>query len=226
MAAKKYSKSKDGNKSLSSHFKVREFACKDGSDKILINSNLITILEKLYTYLDGKYDIKAININSGYRTPAHSVKVGGYSTDQHTKGNAADIIVKLATDKTLEAKKVCLALEDLNHKGGVGYISKTATHVDVRGKKVWFDETKNEKTTSSWYSYWGIEKPKTSKTVKAVSGLKMRSEANTKSSRVTTIPYGKKVTIIKENAGTGSGYTWDYVSYKDKKGYCANKYLK
>lgn len=158
MSVKTYSKSKDGNVSLSKHFKVKEFACKDGSDGILINTDLINILETLYIYLNDKYKIKAINVNSGYRTPSHSVKVGGYSTDQHTKGNAADIWVKLSTGKTLEAKKVCLALEDVNHQGGVGYISKTATHVDVRGKKCWFDETKGEKTTSSWYKYWGIPK--------------------------------------------------------------------
>lgn len=90
MSTKIYSLNKDGEKFLSAHFQVKEFKCKDGSDKILINTDLINALEALYKHLN----CKAINITSGYRTPTHSVKVGGYSTDQHTKGNAADITCK------------------------------------------------------------------------------------------------------------------------------------
>lgn len=155
---KTYSYKKDKNIQLAKHFKVGEFRCKDGTDKILINQQLPLVLENLYTYLDNKYGIRAININSGYRTPSHSVKVGGYATDQHTKGNASDIHVLLKNGKRLDAKKICLALEDLKHNGGVGYINTTSVHVDLRGKKVYFDETNNEKTTTSWYKYWGITK--------------------------------------------------------------------
>ena len=64
----------------------------------------------------------------------------------------------LKKGKRLDAKKICLALEDINHFGAVGYINTTSVHVDLRGKKVYFDETNNEKTTTSWYKYWGIEK--------------------------------------------------------------------
>ena len=42
---KEFSLKRDGNLKLSEHFLVREFACKDGSDKILIDTNLIPILE-------------------------------------------------------------------------------------------------------------------------------------------------------------------------------------
>lgn len=156
---KRYSYKRDKNLKLDTHFKVGEFKCKDGSDEIFVNSDLIIILEKLYDFLFNKYKIKSININSGYRTPSHSIKVGGYATDQHTKGNAADINVKVNSLKRLSAKQICLALEDLKHNGGVGYINSTSVHVDVRGKKVYFDETKNEKTTKSWYTYFGIKKP-------------------------------------------------------------------
>ena len=44
MAVKIYSYKADKNKKLSAHFKVKEFRCKDGSDKILINSDLIAVL--------------------------------------------------------------------------------------------------------------------------------------------------------------------------------------
>jgi hypothetical protein len=155
MSVKVYSLKNDGEKFLSPHFQVKEFRCKDGSDKILINSNLIDLLEKLFDFLD----CKAINITSGYRTPAHSVRVGGYRTDQHTKGNAADITCKRKDGSLFSSNEICCAFEDLVHKGGVGRINKAhSVHVDVRGYKCWFDEVNNEKTTDSWYSYLGIEK--------------------------------------------------------------------
>ena len=156
MSARTYSLKKEGEKFLSAHFQVKEFACKDGSDKILINTDLIDVLEMLFTHLN----CKAINITSGYRTPSHSVKVGGYSTDQHTKGNAADITCKKQDGSLFSSNEICCALEDLNHQGGVGRINKThSVHVDVRGKKCWFDETNGEKTCTSWYTYLGIKKP-------------------------------------------------------------------
>ena len=156
MAVKTYSKKRDGNVYLSPHFQVKEFACKDGSDTIKINTALITALEKLYDRLD----CRAINITSGYRTPSHSAAVGGYRTDQHTKGNAADITCKKKDGSLFSSNQICCALEDMNHNGGVGRINKTyAVHVDVRGYKCWFDETNGEKTTNSWYDYLGIQKP-------------------------------------------------------------------
>lgn len=155
MSVKVYSLKNDGEKFLSPHFQVKEFRCKDGSDKILINSNLIELLEKLFDFLD----CKAINITSGYRTPAHSVRVGGYRTDQHTKGNAADITCKRKDGSLFTSNEICCAFEDIAHQGGVGRINKThSVHVDVRGYKCWFDEVNNEKTTDSWYLYLGIEK--------------------------------------------------------------------
>ena len=48
---KTYSNKRDGNKQLSPHFKVREFA-EPGNDKILIDSKLIDQLEALYARLD------------------------------------------------------------------------------------------------------------------------------------------------------------------------------
>lgn len=155
MAVKTYSLKKDGEKFLSEHFQVKEFKCKDGTDSILINTNLIDVLEKLYKHLN----CKAINITSGYRTPSHSVKVGGYSTDQHTKGNAADITAKKQDGTLFSSNEICCALEDIAHMGGIGRINKThSVHVDVRGYKCWFDEVNNEKTTNSWYAYLGIKK--------------------------------------------------------------------
>jgi uncharacterized protein YcbK (DUF882 family) len=156
MAVKTYSYKNDKNVKLSEHFSVWEFRCKDGTDKMLINTELVDILEKLFKYLD----CEKIDIISGYRTPTHSVKVGGYSTDQHTKGNAADFKCMKKDGTYYSSNEICCALEDLNHKGGIGRINKTTNvHVDTRGYKCWFDEVNGEKTTNSWYAYFGIKKP-------------------------------------------------------------------
>ena len=156
MGVKTYSYKKDKNVKLSAHFSVWEFQCKDGSDKILINTELIDILEKLFKHLN----CKKIDIISGYRTPSYSPKVGGYSTDQHTKGNAADFKCMKQNGTYYSSNEICCALEDLNHKGGIGRINKTTNvHVDVRGYKCWFDECNGEKTTDSWYKYLGIKRP-------------------------------------------------------------------
>lgn len=43
---KVYSLAKDGSKQLSAHFKVREFACSDGSDAVFISPELVEILKR------------------------------------------------------------------------------------------------------------------------------------------------------------------------------------
>ena len=63
----------------------------------------------------------------------------------------------------MDAKLLCCALQDLNYNGGIGYISSTAIHLDVRGKRVWFDETKNDRIVTDWYQYFGIVKNASSK---------------------------------------------------------------
>ena len=159
MAVKTYSKSKDGKKSLSAHFKVSEFQCVDG-DKILIDDALITLLEKIRE----KLKCTSIRINSGYRTPKHDKAVGGSGSGQHTKGKAADIVC-YNEKGIINAKLVCCAAEDCGATG-IGYISSNSTHIDVRtGSKWWGDETKGNKSitqingSKSFYDYFGIKKP-------------------------------------------------------------------
>ena len=42
-----YSKAASGGKQLSAHFKVREFACGDGSDAVLVAPRLVMVLETI-----------------------------------------------------------------------------------------------------------------------------------------------------------------------------------
>src|SRR5512143_123596 len=51
---------------------------------------------------------KALSLNligiSGYRTPQHSVEVGGYADDPHTRGEASDTLgVERVAESTLES---------------------------------------------------------------------------------------------------------------------------
>lgn len=121
-----YSKAKDGNKKLSKNFKVREFACYDGSDPIFVAPVLVDVLQDIRDHFG-----KAVNINSAYRTAAYNKKVDGSATySQHLYGTAADISIKGVTPKEIAA----YAEKLLPNKGGIGIYS-SFVHVDVRETK-------------------------------------------------------------------------------------------
>lgn len=120
-----YSLKHHGNKQLSSHFKVKEFKCYDGSDAILVAPKLVMVLESIRTHF-----AKPVIINSAYRTPQHNTKNGGAPYSQHCYGTAADISIKGVSPATV-AKFARQLMPDW---GGVG-IYKTFTHIDVRDTK-------------------------------------------------------------------------------------------
>lgn len=120
-----YSKAKDGDKKLSTNFKVKEFACKDGSDPIFVAPELVDVLQKIRTHFG-----KAVNINSAYRTPTYNKKVGGATYSQHQYGTAADIRINGVKPKDVAAYVETL----MPNKGGIGIYS-TFTHIDVREVK-------------------------------------------------------------------------------------------
>lgn len=117
-----YSKTKDGDKQLSTNFKVREFACSDGSDPIFIAPKLVEVLQKIRTHFG-----KPVTINSAYRTVGKNKAVGGATYSQHLYGTAADITVSGVTPKQVAA----YAEKLLPKTGGIGIYS-AFTHIDVR----------------------------------------------------------------------------------------------
>lgn len=122
MAIKAYSKKKDGNKKLSTNFRVKEFACTDGSDPIFIDTELVTVLQKIRSHFG-----KAVTITSAYRTPTKNKAVGGTTYSQHLYGRAADIKVSGVSPQKVAAYAETL----LKNKGGIG-VYKTFVHIDVR----------------------------------------------------------------------------------------------
>lgn len=125
MAINAYSKKKDGNKKLSANFRVKEFACTDGTDPIFISTELVNVLQKIRTHFG-----KAVTITSAYRTPSKNKACGGTTYSQHLYGMAADIKVKGVTPKKVAA----YAEKLMPNSGGIGIYS-TFTHIDVRAKK-------------------------------------------------------------------------------------------
>lgn len=127
MALKAYSVAKDGTTYISKNFRVREFACKDGSDPIFIDDDLVGVLQQIRDHFG-----KAVTITSAFRTANYnsSKKVGGAKYSQHLYGKAADIKVSGVAPSVVADFAETL----MPGTGGIGRYS-TFTHVDVRKVK-------------------------------------------------------------------------------------------
>ena len=135
MAIEAYSLARDGEKQLSANFKVREFYCRDGSDPIFVDSELVQCLQKIRNHFG-----KPVHITSGYRTAAYNARkdVGGAKFSQHQYGKAADIWIDGVSVDTL-ANYIDQSV--LLNTGGIGRYYKDAAqptrkqpfvHIDVR----------------------------------------------------------------------------------------------
>jgi uncharacterized protein YcbK (DUF882 family) len=142
--ARIYSKSLEGDKSLTSSFKVREFACNDGSDVILIHPDLPSVLQNIRNQFG-----KPIIINSGYRTPEYNKKVGGATRSQHCYGTAADIVVDGVSPASVAAAAE-KALKEMDYPGGIG-LYKSFVHVDVRSKRYRWDQRSGKEVAVSGF---------------------------------------------------------------------------
>ena len=86
MPREEYSLFNQSTHQISEHFKVKEFACKDGTPVVFVDDYLAIILNIARNIIK-----KPITITSGYRTVSHNAKVGGAKYSYHTRGMAADI---------------------------------------------------------------------------------------------------------------------------------------
>lgn len=131
---KTFSVKADGQKSLSESFKTYEFACKDGSDKILVDLELVRVLQLIRNHFG-----RPVSLNSAYRTESHNRAVGGVKNSFHVQGLAADFRV---ADRTVES--VFAAIDGGKVRGidpskiGLGMYAAARhrfVHIDVRGKR-------------------------------------------------------------------------------------------
>ena len=141
---KTYSVKKDGNTYLKPNFKVKEFACNDGADTVLISDDLVGLLQNIRDHFGA-----AVTINSAYRTESYNKKIGGATKSQHVNGTAADIVVKGATPLEV-AQYVEHIMPD---SGGIG-VYQSFTHVDVRtSRSRWDNRSGKEVVVSGWPGY-------------------------------------------------------------------------
>lgn len=136
MTIQTFSLKADGEKQLSENFKVKEFRCKDGSDRILIDVDFVrTKLQDIRTHFG-----MPVTINSAYRTDTYNAKVGGAKSSYHMKGQAFDIVVKGHTPQ-----EVARYAQSIGVKGVIQY--NTFTHIDSRGV-AYYARNNNGKVTT------------------------------------------------------------------------------
>lgn len=121
-----YSLKESGGVQLSRNFKVREFACKDGSDVVVVDPLLVWVLQNVRDHFG-----KPVTITSGYRTVSYNQTVDeAAKISMHCHGCAADFVVA-----GVDASDVQAYLETLMPgTGGIGK-AKNYTHVDTRAVK-------------------------------------------------------------------------------------------
>lgn len=139
----KYSVKKDGSRMLSENFTVKEFACRDGSDTVLIDTELVAVLQKIRNHF-----AKPVIISSAYRTVTYNKKVGGVSNSRHTEGTACDISISGVSP--LEVAQYAEYL--MPSKGGIGLYSGF-THVDVRENRSRWKNYGVEVIADGFYGY-------------------------------------------------------------------------
>ena len=139
---KEFSLKNSGDMNLSANFKVKEFACRDGADKVLIDVDLVAKLQDLRTYLN-----KPITITSGYRIDSYNKQCVGADNSYHLKGQAVDIYCS-------GVKPIVIALwAEFNGLGGIGlYLDRTQefVHIDTRQNKYrWVNRNGSNKAIKS-----------------------------------------------------------------------------
>ena len=138
-----YSKSRDGDKQLSESFRVREFACKDGSDKVIIDDTLVAFLQRIRNWAG-----YPVIISSGYRTPEHNASIGGSRSSYHTKGRAADIYVR---DRKKSIQEIACYAQAIGVPGIEKNEDSNYVHIDTRpGKYYWIRRNGRDKTVSTF----------------------------------------------------------------------------
>lgn len=146
LSKKQYGNEKFSISRLATHFKVSEFACKDGSDEVLVCVKLVKLLEQLRLLTN-----QPVHINSGFRTAAYNAKIGGAKKSQHVLGKAADITVGTGHNNVAGSVKCAILAAELGFTGIGTY--PTFTHVDVRDTKSFFDYTGQNTIWANEFAY-------------------------------------------------------------------------
>jgi len=113
---------------LIDHFNASEFACKDGTNTLLLDYDLLPLIEKFRQFVG-----RGVIINSAYRTISYNKKVGGASKSYHTYGRALDVHFTSSYKNCNTLDKMCAFFNTLGMKGIIRY--GTFVHIDTRTSK-------------------------------------------------------------------------------------------
>ena len=123
---------------LSANFNSSEFDCKGGGccSETIINPQLVKYLQQIREHFKAP-----ITITSAYRCPTHNSRVGGAPGSRHSKGDAADIVVK-----GIAPREVAKYAESIGMLGIGEY--PNFTHIDTRdNKSFWYGSNCVKQTT-------------------------------------------------------------------------------
>ena len=130
---------------LSEHFNSYEFRCGLGRPcactTILIDDKLVEFLEQIRQHFG-----QPITITSAYRCESYNRNIGGATGSRHSKGQAADIVVKGVSPREVAkyAESIGVLGIGLYETASDGYF----THIDTRDyKSFWYGQSQAKRTT-------------------------------------------------------------------------------
>lgn len=144
MAVQSYPKS--SSTKLSKNFNAREFRCGLGSpcgscSTTLVDELLVEYLQKIRDYFGAE-----VEITSAYRCPTYNGRANGAAGSRHTKGQAADIVVR-----GVAPRRVAAYAEYIGVKGiGLYETAKDGyfVHIDTRtAKSFWYGQAQAGRST-------------------------------------------------------------------------------
>lgn len=133
---------------VSDHFYSTEFDCHGSGccSETIINEELIERVEQIRCHFNSP-----ITITSPYRCPTHNSRIGGATGSRHSNGDAADIVVKGQSPRTVAqyAESIGILGIGLYETGSDGYF----VHIDTRDyRSFWYGQSEQPRTTFGAYS--------------------------------------------------------------------------
>lgn len=128
---------------VSEHFNSTEFDCHGSGccSQTIVNEKLVEYLEQIRKHFDAP-----ITITSPYRCPTHNSRIGGATGSRHSKGDAADIVVKGVSPREVAkyAESIGIMGIGLYETSADGYF----VHIDTREKKsFWYGQNEAYRST-------------------------------------------------------------------------------
>lgn len=208
MGINTYSKSAHGNINISENFKVKEFACKNGSELIKIDSLLVIYLQKSRDHFK-----VPIILNSAYRTSGYNKQIGGAKNSYHVKGQAAD----LHANGKVKLEELAKFFESIGCQGIIVYPNSGFIHIDTRDSKYF---AVNYGKTVVKEDTFGATTIKNQTGICTGDSVRLRKSASLTGKILAKLYKNDTVAVL------GTSGSWTKVRYNGTTGYMASQYVK